>query len=85
MSVILATQEVEISQIVVPSQPWAKQFSKLYLKKYPTKRAGKVAQAVECLPSKYETPNSNPRTIQKKKIHFLRILTCRHSHKFYLK
>jgi hypothetical protein len=35
-------------------------------KKYPTqKRAGGVAQAVECLPSKCEALNSNPSTAKK--------------------
>jgi hypothetical protein len=38
-----------------------KQFTEPYLKKYPTqKRAGRVAQVVEHLPSNCEAPSSNP-------------------------
>jgi hypothetical protein len=36
--------------------------------KHPTqKRAGGMAQAVECLPSKYEALNLNPSSAKKKK------------------
>jgi hypothetical protein len=37
------------------------------LKKATEKRAGGVAQAAQCLPSKYKALSSNPRTAKKKK------------------
>jgi hypothetical protein len=60
--VILATQEAEIRWIVVRSQP--KQIVHETLsRKYPTqKRAGRVTQVVECLPSKCEALSSHPTT-----------------------
>jgi hypothetical protein len=53
MPVILATQEAEIRSIRGPSQP-GQIVCETLSPKYPIqKRAGKVAQVVECLPSKH--------------------------------
>jgi hypothetical protein len=57
MPIILATQEAEISRIIVQSQP------KKIVQKYPTQnRVGKIAQVIEHLPSKHEHEalSSNP-------------------------
>jgi hypothetical protein len=67
MPVILATHEAGIRRIVVHSQP-GQIVHETHLKNNPTeKRAGRVAQVIECLPSKCETLSSNPSTIKKKK------------------
>jgi hypothetical protein len=63
MPVILPTQEAAIRRIAVQGQPRAN--SSLVLKtlsqKHPTpKRAGRMAQVVEYLPSKCEALSSNP-------------------------
>jgi hypothetical protein len=59
MHVILATQEAEISRIVVQSQP-GQIVPETLSGKYPSQgRAGNVAQVVEQLPSKCEALNSN--------------------------
>jgi hypothetical protein len=53
--------------MVVEAHP-AKYFGRPYLKKYPTqKSAGRVAQAVEHLPSNYEALGSNSSIVLKKK------------------
>jgi predicted transcriptional regulator with HTH domain len=61
--VILATQEAEIRRIIVGSQPRQIVQKTLY-QKYPTQKwVDKVAQVVECLPSKCEALS----TVKKKK------------------
>jgi hypothetical protein len=66
MPTILAPWEVEIKRIAVQ-----RQLRQIHCKtlsgKDPTKRAGWVAQAVECLPSKHEAMTANPSTTKKKK------------------
>jgi hypothetical protein len=65
MPAIIATQEVEIRRIEVWSQPW-KIVHKTLSWKYPTqKRAGRVAQVVECLPSQCKALSSNPSNTKK--------------------
>jgi hypothetical protein len=67
MPVILATQEAETRRIVVQRQPRQTVHGTLSCK-YPTqKRAGRVAQMAECLPSKGEALSSNPSTTYTKK------------------
>jgi hypothetical protein len=63
--VIVANQEAEIRRIAVQSQLQQIVLETLS-QKYPTqKRAGRVAQVVESLPSKQEAPSSNPSTTKK--------------------
>jgi hypothetical protein len=63
--VILATWEAEIRNIMVHSQP-RQIVCEILSQKYPTQnRAGGVAQAVLCLPSKNEALSSNPSTARK--------------------
>jgi hypothetical protein len=45
-----------------------KKFSRSYLENIQHKRAGRVAQVVECLPNKCDALSSNPGTIKKKAI-----------------
>jgi hypothetical protein len=75
--VIPATQEAEMRRIMVGSQP-RKIVAKLNPKKYSTqKRAGRVAQVIEDLPSKCEALSSNPTTRGgKKKQKNLQSLPC---------
>jgi hypothetical protein len=65
MPVILATCEAEIRRIMVQSQ-----LRKIVCEPLPgeystQKRAGRVAEVVECLPSKSEDLSSNPSIIKK--------------------
>jgi hypothetical protein len=63
----MATGETEIRRITVRSQP-GQIVQEILSRKYPTqKRAGRVAQVVEHLPSKYEALSSNSSTEKKKK------------------
>jgi hypothetical protein len=57
-----ATQEAEISRIVVKSQPQASNSGDPILKKktHHKKGLGGMAPVVECLPSKSEVLSSNP-------------------------
>jgi hypothetical protein len=55
MPVILSTQEAEIRRTEVQSQPWANSLQNPISKNPTQNRDGRVAQGVECLPSKYET------------------------------
>jgi hypothetical protein len=65
--IIPATQEAEIRRIVVQGLPGQNE-SETLSQIYPTqKRAGRVDQVVECLPSKHESLSSNPKTTGKKK------------------
>jgi hypothetical protein len=65
--VILATQETKIRRITVQSQ-LREIICETPSQKYPTqKRAGKVAQVVEHLPSKCEALSSDPSSTKKKK------------------
>jgi hypothetical protein len=67
MSVILATQEVEVRRIKVPSQ-LGQIVHETVSQKYQTQnRAGRMTQVLEHLPSKREALSSNPRTAKKKK------------------
>jgi hypothetical protein len=60
--VILAISEAEIRKIEIQCQPGQIVLETLS-QKYPTqKRAGGVAQVVECLPSKGEALSLNPST-----------------------
>jgi hypothetical protein len=63
--VILATQEAEIRRIEVQSQLGANSSRDPTLKKPSQKRAGGVAQVVECLPSKCQGPEFKPQYCQK--------------------
>jgi hypothetical protein len=66
MHVILDTQKAEIRRIVVPIQP-GQILQEILSRKNPSqKRAGRVTQVVEHLPSKHETLCSNPSTEKKK-------------------
>jgi hypothetical protein len=67
MPVILATQEAEIRRIVFQSQPEQIVCKTLSQKNPSQKRAGRVAQVVQCLSSKCEALNSNPNTANKNK------------------
>jgi hypothetical protein len=64
MPVILTIQEAEIRRITVQSRP-GQIVCETLSQKYPNtqKRAGRVAQVVEHLPSKYEVMSSSPTTI----------------------
>jgi hypothetical protein len=66
--IILATQEAEISRIMVWNQP--RQMACEHLSwKYPMqKRDGSVAQVVEYLSCKHEAQSSNSSTTRKKKV-----------------
>jgi hypothetical protein len=66
-SVILATQEAEIRRIEVQGQSW-QIVGDIKSRKYAThKRAGRLAQVVEHLPSNREALKSNSTTAKKKK------------------
>jgi hypothetical protein len=67
MPVILVTQEAEIRRIVVQSQPQANSSQDPISKIPNTKRANRVAQVTECLPSKHEALSTNPSITKKKK------------------
>jgi hypothetical protein len=62
MPSILATQEVEIRSIAVQCQPGQIVQETLSWKNSSQKRAGGVAQVVECLPRKCEVLSSSPNT-----------------------
>jgi hypothetical protein len=64
--VILAAQEAEIRRITVWGQPRQIVCETLSWKYSTQKRAGGVAEVVECLPSKRETLCSNLRTAPKR-------------------
>jgi hypothetical protein len=65
--VILATQKAEIRRTMVQGQP-RQTVCKTLSPKYPTQnRAGRVAEVVECLPSKHEVLSSNHSMEKKKK------------------
>jgi hypothetical protein len=67
MPVILATWEVEIRKITVPSQP-QNIVPETLPRKYPRPKKGhRVTQLIEHLPRKHETPSSNPSATKKKK------------------
>jgi hypothetical protein len=62
----LSTQKAKIKRIDIRSQP-QQIVHKTLSQKYPTqKRAGRVTQVLEHLPSKHEALTSNPSTTQKK-------------------
>jgi hypothetical protein len=65
LPIILATQEAEIEKIMVQSQPLA--ISSLYQKNPPQEMAGRVAQVVRGLPSKYEALSSKTKNKTKQK------------------
>jgi hypothetical protein len=64
--VILATQEAEIKRIVVQSQPGRILLETLPRKYSSQKKAGGVAQVLECLFSKHGALISNPSTKKNK-------------------
>jgi hypothetical protein len=65
--VILASQEAEIRRIVVQGPP-RQIVQETLSQKYSTqKKAGGVAQVVECLPNKCEAVISNPSPARRKK------------------
>jgi hypothetical protein len=66
--IILATQEAEIKRIEVRSQP-EQIVLKTLSRKYPTqKKAGEVAQVVECLLSKHKAKFKTPGPPKNKRI-----------------
>jgi hypothetical protein len=67
MSVILATQDSEIRRITFWSQPWANTYWDTISKTPLQKKAGGVAQVVECLPSKCQALTSYPSPAKSKK------------------
>jgi hypothetical protein len=67
MPVIPVTQEAEIRRIMVRNQPQANSSQDPLLKNPSQKRAGGVAQVVECLSSKHEALTSNPSVAKGKK------------------
>jgi hypothetical protein len=67
MPVILATQKAEFRRIVVRSQPGQIVHETLSRKNPSHKRAGRMAQVVQRLPTKHETLSSKPRTKNKNK------------------
>jgi hypothetical protein len=62
MPIILAIQETEIRKISAQGQPWQIVHKTLSQKSPTQKRAGKVAQVVECRLSIHKALSSNPST-----------------------
>jgi hypothetical protein len=82
--VILATWEAEIGRIEVQAQHREKACKTLSLKYTQQKMAGGVAQAVQCLPSKYKALSSNLKYCPNKwnhiiLFHILLFSTCQSS------
>jgi hypothetical protein len=67
MPIILATQETDIRRMVVPSQAQANSSQDPISKTPSQKRAGRMAQVLECLPSNHEALSQTPVPPPKKK------------------